>query len=471
MNHKLLDPLIDLLKIPSISTQKEHKKDMEKARKYLVDLFKSMGFKTKILKGKKHDAVFARLITKPSYPTILIYGHYDVQPPDPLNEWKSPPFQPTIKGDEIYARGSADNKGQHMIHIMAVRKLLENLNHSRSVIQSTNKNKDHTPGVNKATKLLPNFKFIIEGEEEIGSPSIDSLAAKYSENLLKCNYLMVSDTGMRIGQPSIDIGLRGLVYTEISLQTAKHDLHSGECGGIAENPAILLAKVINQMKDDKGHVLIPGFYKEVRKLTKKELQEIKKVEKSKEEEIKDAELFGIGGGEAKYTLGQRKWAQPTLDVNGIWGGYQGEGSKTIIPAKASAKISMRLVPDQDNDKIYSAFEKYVKTLIPKWVKLEVIRHADCLPYLAPTNHPVFDLMKASLRKVYGKDPIFKRVSGSIGFVPIMAKELKVPVIMVGFALPGAKIHGPNEHFSLSNYFKGIEVMEDFYLSLDKVKRN
>ena len=177
--------------------------------------------------------------------------------------------------------------------------------------------------------------------------------------------------------------------------------------------------------------------------------------------------MGIGGGEGKYTLGERKWTQPTLDVNGIWSGYTGEGSKTIIPASASAKISMRLVPSQNNDKVFSQFEKYVKTLVPKWVKLEIIRHADCLPYIAPTDHPVFDLMRKSLKKVYGKDPILKRVSGSIGFVPIMAKALKVPVIMVGFALPGANIHGPNEHFSVSNYLKGIEVMEDFYSRLDK----
>ena len=320
----------------------------------------------------------------------------------------------------------------------------------------------------KNTKALPvNFKFLIEGEEEVGSPSIDTLAKKYSGNLFKCDYLMVSDTGMRPGQPCIDIGLRGLVYTEVKIQTAKHDLHSGECGGIAVNPVNLLARVISKLKNENGKVQIPGFYDDVNKLSKKELYELKKVQKSAEDEIKDGELFGIGGGEEKYTLGERKWTQPTLDVNGIWGGYQGKGSKTIIPAHASAKISMRIVPNQDNDKIFSSFEKYVKSLVPKWVKLEIARHSDCLPYIAPTDHPVFDLMSKSLKKVYGKNPIFKRVSGSIGFVPIMAKSLKVPVLMVGFALPGANIHAPNEHYSLSNYFKGIEVMEDFYANLAK----
>ena len=461
MDKKLLDPLIQFLKIPSVSTQEKYLPDMQSARNYLVELFSSMGFKTKILKGIKHDAVFAELaqpLLSDGGPTVLIYGHYDVQPAEPLNEWKTPAFEPTIKGDEIYARGSADNKGQHMIHIMAIKSLLQS--------KVTGAKLFHPTG---GTRLPVNFKFLIEGEEEIGSPSINDLAKKYSKNLLSCDYLMVSDTGMRKEQPSIDTGLRGLVYTEVSLQTAKHDLHSGEYGGLAENPAIVLTKLINNLKDDKNRVLVPHFYDDVEKLSIKEIAEIKKVGKSEKEIIEEGELLGTGGGESKYSVGERKWTQPTLDVNGIWSGYTGEGSKTIIPYKASAKISMRLVPNQDNDKIYASFEKYVKSLVPKWMKLEIVRHADCLPYKAPTNHKVFDLMRKSLKKVYGKNPIEKRVSGSIGFVPIMAKSLKVPVLMIGFALPGANIHAPNEHFNLTNYYKGIEVMTDFYKALPKIK--
>lgn len=439
---ELLTPLIDFLKIPSISMQAEYKNDMAMARAFLVNIFNSIGCDTKILKGEKHDAVFASLIIDKKLPTVLIYGHYDVQPPDPLDEWKTPPFKPTIKLGKIYARGSADNKAQHMIHIMAVKNLIQ-----------------------KSKKLKINCKFLIEGEEEVGSTSISNLAKKYADNLLKCDYLIVSDTGMRPGQPCIDIGLRGLVYTEIKIQTAKHDLHSGECGGIAENPINLLAHVISKLKDKNAKVQIPGFYKDVKILSEKELAELNKVQKSTDEELRDGELYGIGGGEEGYTLGERKWTQPTLDVNGIWGGYQGKGSKTIIPSYAAAKISMRLVPNQDNDKVFLSFERYVKTLIPKWVKIEIIRYSDCLPYIAPTNHPVFKLMAQCLKNVYGKNPIFKRMSGSIGFVPIMAKALKVPVLMIGFALPGAKIHSPNEHFSLSNYYKGIAVMEDFYNAL------
>lgn len=441
---KLIEPLIQFLQIPSISTQSIHEEDMIKAREYLVKLFKSLNFKTKILKGKKHDAVYSELMIDKSLPTVLIYGHYDVQPPDPLNEWRTGPFKPTIADNEIYARGSADNKGQHMIHIMAVSLLIKN------------------------GKPTANFKFIIEGEEEVGSPSIEYLAKKYAKNLFRCDYLMVSDTGMRKNQPGIDIGLRGLLYTEVNIQTAKHDLHSGEYGGIADNPINLLSHLISNLKSKDGKVLIPHFYDDVAVLTQKEIMDIKKIQKSKELLIKEGELFGVSEGQNKYSLGERKWTQPTLDVNGIWGGYREEGSKTIIPSVASAKISMRLVPNQNNDKVYSLFKKYVKTLTPKFAKVEIIRHADCLPYLAPTDHPIFGLMKESLRKTYKVDPIYKRVSGSIGFVPIMAKYLGVPVIMVGFCLSGSNIHAPNEHLNLPNYFKGIDVMIDFYSNLGKL---
>lgn len=444
---ELLDPLLHLLRIQSVSTQEQYLPEMEKARHFLMDLFSSLGFKTKILKGRKHDAVFAELITNNRLPTTLIYGHYDVQPPEPLEEWKTPPFEPKIIGDKLIARGSADNKGQHMIHIMAVKTLLS---------------KDQRPKTN--------FKFIIEGEEEIGSPSIVDIAKKYAKKLLKCDYLVVSDTGMpKKGQPAIDISLRGLLYTEVTIQTGKHDLHSGTFGGVAENPAILLARLIAKLKDEKGKIRIPGFYDDVVMPSSKELKEIRKSSESARDIIKEGDLFGVGGGGPEYSIDERKWVRPTLDVNGIWGGYQGEGSKTIIPYKASAKISMRLVANQHPDKIFPLFEKYINSLIPKFAKVEIIRHADCLVYQAPTNHPVFTLMKKSLKKAFGKDPVFKRVSGSIGAVPLLADSLKVPCLLVGFSLPGDNIHAPNEWFSLSNYYKGIEVMGDFYTKLETLK--
>lgn len=446
----LLDPLLHLLEIQSVSTQDKYLPEMEKARHYLVDLFKSLGFDTKILKSKKHDAVFAQKIEDKKSPTVLIYGHYDVQPPEPLEEWKTPPFKPEIKNDNIFARGSADNKGQHMIHIMAIKSLLE-------------KNKG---------KLPANFKFIIEGEEEIGSISVNGLAKKYSKDLLKCDFLMVSDTGMpKKGQPAINISLRGLLYTEVTIQTGKHDLHSGTFGGVAENPAVILARIISKLKSGDGQIKIPGFYKNVVMPSPKELRKIRKSSESENEIIKEGDLFGVGGGEPKYTMDERKWLRPTLDVNGIWSGYTEKGSKTIIPYIASAKISMRLVPNQHPDKIYPLFEKCVKSLVPKYAKVKISRHADCLVFSAQTNHQAFSLMNKSLKKAFGKNPVYKRISGSIGAVPILADALKVPTLLVGFSLPGDNLHAPNEWFSLSNYYKGIKAMTHFYSNLDKLGKD
>lgn len=450
---ELLDPLLHFLRIQSVSTQEKYLPEMQKAQHFLTDLFTSMGFKTKALKGVKHDAILAELTTDQKLPTVLIYGHYDVQPPEPLEEWKTPPFEPITKGKYLYARGASDNKGQIMIHIMAVKKLIEKSQNSKY-----------------GRKLPVNFKFIIEGEEEIGSPSIEKFARKYSKDLLRCDYLVVSDSGMsKEGQPAIDISLRGLLYTEVTIQTGTHDLHSGTFGGVAENPAILLARLISNLKDENGKIKIPGFYEDVVMPKKSELKRIKKESETYKDIIKEGDLFGVGGGEPEYSIDERKWVRPTLDVNGIWGGYTGEGSKTIIPFKASAKISMRLVPNQDPDKIFKLFEKYVKTLVPRWVKLKIARYADCYPYQVETDNPVFKLMGQSLKKYFGKAPKFERVSGSIGFVPIMAKALNAPVLMVGFALPGDNAHGPNEWFSLKNYYKGIQVFTHFYSNLDKLK--
>ncbi|MEK7188565.1 MAG: dipeptidase [Patescibacteria group bacterium] len=446
MLQKYLDPLLHLLEIKSVSTQKGYASEMQKARHYLGDLFSSLGFETKILKGKKHDAMFAQLITNHLLPTILIYGHYDVQPPDPLDEWKTDPFKPAIKDGKIWARGATDNKGQFMIHVMAVKRLLETSN-----------------------KLQVNFKFIIEGEEEIGSISISDLARKYSKNLFICDYIFVSDSEMIAkGAPSIDISLRGLVYTEIFLEGASHDLHSGQFGGVAQNPANILSFLISQLKDQKGHIMIPGFYDEVISPTKDELKDYSVIKTTDKILIKEGGFYKIGGGEAKFSLNERRWSRPTLDVNGMTSGYQGEGSKTIIPASSSAKISMRLVPNQNPDKIFSIFSSYVKKLVPKGIKIKIVQHADSLPYKADTTSPVFDLVKESLKKFFGTGPVFAGVGGTIGFVPTMALALKVPVIMVGFGLPDENLHAPNEHIDLENYFKGIEAMSYFYKNLPKI---
>lgn len=444
MKKQYLDSLIHLLRIKSISTQKEYLPAMEEARHFVVDLFTSLGFTTKILRGERHDAVFAQKITNPRIPTVLVYGHYDVQPPEPLEGWKTDPFEPTISKGKIYARGSTDNKGQFMTHIMAINELIEKF----------------------GDKLPVNFKFLIEGEEEIGSISVEQLARKYGKSLFSCDYIIVSDSEMpRLGQPAIDISLRGLVYTEVTIETASQDLHSGQFGGVAENPANLLAHVIAQLKDKEGRIHIPKFYDDVIPPTKQELRDYKALKTTKTEIVNDGSMFGIGGGESWYSLNERRWSRPTLDVNGIVGGYTGEGSKTIIPARASAKVSMRLVPNQNPDKIYKNFVKFVKQLVPKTARVKIILHATALPYKAPTDQPIFEIVKASLKKVFGKPAVFQGVGGSIGFVPIMAGYLKVPCALVGFGLPDENLHSPNEHFSLENYYKGIEAMVDLYQNL------
>ncbi len=447
MEQIYLKLLKEFLSIPSISTQDDHKKDMADARRFLVDLFHKMDFSVKLLRGEVHEAVYAERITDKKLPTVLIYGHYDVQPPDPQDKWFTPPFNPKIKDNLIFARGANDNKGQIMIHLMTVLTLIRG---SRS-------------------SLPVNFKFIIEGEEEIGSISVAKLAKEYGKSLFQTDYLIVSDSEMvREGQPAIDISLRGLVYTEVLIESAKQDLHSGQFGGVAENPANVLAYIISQLKDNFNVIKIPKFYDDIVPSTKEELKDYNSLKITATQIIKEGQLNGLGGGEDWYSLNERRWSRPTLDVNGIISGYTGEGSKTIIPSFAKAKISMRLVPNQDPKKIFKNFSKFVKLISPKSVKVTIINHSDALPFKSPTSHPVFNLVKQTLKDTFGKEAIFQGVGGSIGFVPIMAKTLKVPCIMVGFGLPEDNLHSPNEHFSLDNYYKGIQSMISFYSKLPEV---
>lgn len=445
MNKKQkLEILKNFLKIKSVSTQDQYLAHMDEARNFLVKLLKNIGFDTKILKSKRHDAVFAQRIQDPKYPTVLIYGHYDVQPAEPINEWRTDPFEPKVIKGILFARGSSDDKGQVMAQILAVKEVLQK---------------------NKNLKL--NLKFLIEGEEEIGSISINMLAKKYAKTLLKCNYIVVSDSEMvEKGQPCIDSSLRGLSYTEIFFKIGNNDLHSGQFGGVVENPAIVLSRVISKLKDQDNMVLIPGFYKDIVRPTKNELKDYKKVRITAAKIKVDGNVFTIGGGEERFSFNERLWSRPTLDVNGLTSGYQGEGSKTIIPCQASAKISMRLVPNQDPEEIFQSFERYVKNLVPKNVKLKIVNHSNALPYKAPTQNPIFGIAKIALKEAFHKDALFTGVGGSIGFVPIMANILKVPCIMIGFGNTDDGPHGPNEHFSVDNYLKGIEAMGKFYEILE-----
>lgn len=327
-----------------------------------------------------------------------------------------------------------------MAHFMAIKELL-----------SENKN------------FPLNFKFIIEGEEEIGSLSIEGIVKKYAKTLLAADLIIVSDSEMyEAEQPTIDAGLRGLCYTEIFLKSGMNDVHSGQFGGVAPNPAIELAKIIVKLKSDNGEILIPGFYKDVVKPGREMLKDFEALKVTNSKLMQEGGMFYVGGGETSFSLNERRWTRPTLDVNGITSGYQGEGSKTIIPAEASAKISMRLVPNQDPEKIFTLFSKYIKSLVPKGLEIRIDYHSGALPYLAPTKNPIFTLMKQSLKKVYKKNAVFAGVGGSIGFVPTVAKALNVPCVMVGFGLPDENLHAPNEHYGVKNYLRGIETMVYFF---------
>ena len=440
-----LEPLKAILRIKSVSTETMYKPEMKRAREFLVKKFKVLGFTTKILKGKRHDAVFAERIVDLKRQTALIYGHYDVQPAEPIDEWNSNPFEPAVKNGKIYARGATDNKGQFMAHLMAISDIIA-----------------------KNGKGTINFKFLIEGEEEIGSISIESLAKKYAKSLFRADFIVVSDSEMyEAEQPTIDVGLRGLTYAEIFLRSAKNDVHSGQFGNIAPNPAIELARIIAKLKSEDGRVLIPGFYDDFKPFSKNELKDFNDLKVTGQKLKDEGGMFYIDRFDKSFSLNERRWAIPTLDVNGITSGYQGEGSKTIIPATASAKVSMRLVPNQNPLKIFKLFEKFVKRHTPPRMEIKVVYHSGALPYKAPAYSPLFGLMKECLKEVYKKDAVYSGVGGSIGFVPTVANTLKVPCLMVGFGLPDENLHAPNEHFGIKNYFRGIETMTMFYASLWK----
>jgi acetylornithine deacetylase/succinyl-diaminopimelate desuccinylase-like protein len=444
-----LDFLTDFLSIPSISTLPEHLSDMARCRQFISEFLQKLGFSVQELPGVKHPAIFAELITQPSNPTVLIYGHYDVQPADPIESWITPPFTPTIKGDKLYARGATDDKGQIAVHLLAAKQLIE-----------------------KFGRNLPiNFKFYIEGEEEIGSNSITDHVQKYSQ-LLQADYLIVSDTEMpEVGTPAIHVSLRGLVYTEIRLTTADHDLHSGQFGGVAPNPAIWLAALITKLKAEGNKILIPHFYDDVINPTPEELSDFKILEPTEATIMSEGSQYWVGGGEREYLLNERRWSRPTLDVNGFLSGFTGEGSKTIIPNTAMAKISMRLVPNQNPSKIFANFKSYVESLAPKHAKLEVIHHADCLPYKAPLSHPVFNLAKKCLSEAFQKPTVYFATGGSIGAIPVLTTALNnIPCLMIAVGNADDNLHAPNEFIRIDNISKCLIAMTYFYSNLRQVKK-
>ncbi len=440
--------LKEFLKIPSISTNPENKSDVRNCAEYLKKEMENIGLENvRLYETPGHPIVYGDWLHADSeYPTILIYGHYDVQPVDPVELWTDPPFSPVIKGESIYARGAADDKGQVFIHMKSLQSHLK-INNSLPV----------------------NIKVIIEGEEEIGSVNLDTFIEK-NKDLLKCDYVVISDTGMFDKEvPSICYGLRGLAYMQVEVTGPNRDLHSGSFGGAVDNPINALAHIISKLKDERGKILIDGFYDDVRNLTEKERLEYTKLpfdEKRYKGDLEIDETFGEEG----YTTLERASARPTLDCNGIWGGFQGEGAKTVLPSKAGAKISMRLVPDQEPEKIEKLFIDYVKKISPKSVKVEVKSLHGGKGAITPIDSPAMDAAVEAMTKGFGKVPLFTREGGSIPVVSTFQTILNAPTILLGFGLPDENIHSPDEHFNLNNFYRGILSISHYYNELSKIKK-
>jgi acetylornithine deacetylase/succinyl-diaminopimelate desuccinylase-like protein len=435
---RFIDELIDLLKIPSISADSKYAKDIIRAAEFIKDeLVKAGAEKVEVCKTKGNPVVYGEKMIDAKLPTIIVYGHYDVQPVDPVNLWDSPPFEPVIKDDKIYARGSCDDKGQVYMHVKAFETMM------------------------KTNSLPCNVRFMIEGEEEVGSSNLGTWV-KENKNRLKGDVILISDTSIIANDiPSIESGLRGLSYLEVEVTGPNRDLHSGVYGGAVANPIQVLCKMITSLKDQNNHITIPGFYDEVIELTVQERTELNKTPFDLNEYKKDLGIDEVDG-EAGYTSLERTGIRPTLELNGIWGGYTGEGSKTVLPSKASAKISMRLVPNQTTEKITELFTKHFKSIAPKTVKVKVTPFHGGEPVVTPTNSVAYMAASKAMEKTFGKKPIPTRGGGSIPIVALFEKELGLKSVLMGFGLDSDLIHSPNEHYGIFNYMKGIETIPLFF---------
>ncbi|HMP99093.1 MAG TPA: dipeptidase [Cyclobacteriaceae bacterium] len=437
-SQRFLDELFDLLRIPSVSADSRHKEDVKKAAEFIKEKLLAAGAdKAEICETAGHPIVYGEKIIDASLPTVLVYGHYDVQPPDPLDLWHSPPFEPVLKDNKIYARGACDDKGQVYMHIKAF-----------EILQKTN-------------SQPCNIKFMIEGEEEVGSENLAHFI-KANKAKLSADVILVSDTAIiSLEHPSITVGLRGLSYMEVEVTAANRDLHSGVYGGAVANPINTLCNMIASLKDEKGRITIPGFYDRVAELSKAEREELNKAPFDLNEYKQELNITDVEGEEG-YTTIERTGIRPTLDVNGIWGGYTGEGAKTVLPSKAYAKISMRLVPNQDNKEIAQLFTHHFKSIAPPTVSVKVTEHHGGQPALTPTDSKAFAAASKAFEEVWGKKPIPTRDGGSIPIVSLFKDVLGLDTVLMGFGLDTDAIHSPNEHYGVTNYFKGIETITAFY---------
>ena len=435
---RFLNELLELLRIPSISARSEYKEDMNRCAEAVKQRLLEAGADTvTIYPTAGHPVVYGEKIVDPSKPTILVYGHYDVQPADPLELWNSGPFEPVIKDGKIYARGSADDKGQFYMHIKALETMT----------------RTHT--------LQANVKFIIEGEEEVGSPNLTTFV-KANKALLKADVILISDTSMlSMDTPSIDIGVRGLSYIEVEVTGPNRDLHSGVYGGAVANPATILARMIASCHDENNHITIPGFYDDVVEATPEERTKMAKAPFSEDDYKKDLGITSLWG-EKGYTTNERTGIRPTLEVNGIWGGYTGEGAKTVLPGKATAKISCRLVPDQSSAKITEKVINYFKSIAPAGVTIKAAEHHGGEPYMTPIDSDAYRAASKAILTTFGKEPIPVRGGGSIPICSLFEKELGLKIVFMGFGLDSDNLHSPNEKYAVFNFYKGIETIPYFH---------
>jgi len=435
---RFIKELFELIRIPSVSAKEEHKPDMLKAASWIKEkLLKDGADKAEVMETEGHPVVYGEKMLNEAYPTVLVYGHYDVQPAEPLDLWNSPPFEPEVRDGKIFARGANDDKGQMYMHFKAFEYLL-----------ATN-------------QLACNVKFMIEGEEEIGSPSLGKFCEDNKE-MLKADVILVSDTSIIAPDtPSITTGLRGLAYMEVEVTGPSHDLHSGLYGGAVDNPLNVLCEMIARLRDENNHITIPGFYDDVEELSQQERNEMARAPFSL-----DAFKSGIKikkeGGEKGYTTSERTGIRPSLDVNGIWGGYTDKGAKTILPSKAHAKISMRLVPHQESKKIEKLFKEYFESIAPETVTVKVEFLHGGEGYVAPTDTIAYQAASKAFEATYGIKPIPVRSGGSIPIISLFEKILGLKSILMGFGLDSDAIHSPNENYSLEQFRKGIETIPHFY---------
>lgn len=443
---KFLDELVELLKIPSVSTDASYAGDVRRAAEFIKARLKEAGAdKTEICETGGHPIVYGEKIIDPTLPTVLVYGHYDVQPADPLELWDSPPFEPVIKDGVIIARGSADDKGQMYMHVKAFEAMM------------------------KTDSLSCNVKFIIEGEEEVGSDSLAPFMEK-NKDKLAADVVLVSDTAMLANDtPSITVGLRGLSYVEVEVTGPNRDLHSGIYGGAVANPINVLAGMIASLQDDNGRITIPGFYDKVETVSDAERKKMNEAPFDEEEYMADLGVKALKG-EAGYTTLERGSIRPTLDVNGIWGGYTAPGAKTVLPGKAHAKISMRLVPNQNSDEITELFKNHFESIAPDYVKVKVTPHHGGEPVVTPIDSPAYRAAEKAMEDTFGKKPIPMRGGGSIPIVALFEDILGLKTILMGFGLDSNKIHSPNENYGLFNYYKGIETIPLFYKYFAELSR-